>query len=71
MSHSAIGEGVNADNIRECLTVLKTFGFSGAVSLECDAGGGPILERSLKWFGDLINELGYESDLTSTQIKDG
>jgi sugar phosphate isomerase/epimerase len=71
MSHSAIGEGVNADNIRKCLTVLKTFGFSGAVSLECDAGGGPILERSLKWFGDLINELGYESDLTSTQIKDG
>jgi hypothetical protein len=30
-------------------------------------GGGPVLERSLKWFGDLLDELGYESDLTQTK----
>lgn len=28
MSHSVIGEGVNADNIRACLTILKASGFS-------------------------------------------
>ncbi len=70
MSHSAIGEGVNADNIRECLTLLKEFGFSGAVSLECDAGGGPVLERSLEWFRDLLDALAYASDLTLAVAKD-
>jgi sugar phosphate isomerase/epimerase len=70
MSHSAIGEGVNADNIRDCLSVLKESGFSGAVSLECDAGGGPVLERSLKWFADTVNDLGYENDLTISVTKD-
>jgi len=70
MSHSAIGEGVNAGNIRECLTILKEFGFGGAVSLECDAGGGPVLERSLKWFGGLLDELIYASDLTLAVTED-
>lgn len=49
LSHCAIGEGVNAENIRRCLSILKTAGFNGVLSIECEANGGPILERSLAW----------------------
>ena len=56
--------------IRECLAVLKTSGFGGAVSLECDAGGDPILERSLKWFGNLLDQLAYANGLTPAVTKD-
>lgn len=62
MSHSAIGEGENAENIIECLEVLKQNGFSGAVSLECDAAGGPVMERSLKWFGQVADGISYAHD---------
>ena len=62
MSYSAIGEGENAGNIIECLKVLKESGFCGAVSLECDAAGGPVMERSLKWFGETADGLGYGHD---------
>lgn len=63
MSHVAVGEGVNADNIRECLRILKESGWSGAASLECEARGGPVLERSLRWLRDTLDELGYAHDL--------
>ena len=63
MSRSAIGEGENAGYIRECLRVLKHHAFYGAVSLECDAAGGPVLERSIEWFRHTADELGYAHDL--------
>ena len=49
LSACAIGDGVNADNIRRSVGVLAKAGFQGTMSLECDAQGGPTLERSLAW----------------------
>ena len=63
MSHVAVGEGVNADNIRQSLQILKEHGWSGAVSLECEARGGPVLVRSLRWLRDTLDEMGYAHDL--------
>ena len=34
ISHCAIGEGVNADNIRKCLTLLRDNKFDGTLSME-------------------------------------
>jgi len=63
MSHCAIGEGVNADNIRACLSQLRDAGYSGPVSLECEAAGGPIMERSAVWISALLRSLSYTHDL--------
>jgi sugar phosphate isomerase/epimerase len=56
LSACAIGEGVNAENIRRCLQLLVKSGFDGVVSLECDAQGGPTLERSLAWVRNVLAE---------------
>jgi hypothetical protein len=56
MSACAIGDGVNADNIRRCVELLVEAGFEGTMSLECDAQGGPMLERSLAWFRKVVEE---------------
>ncbi len=56
MSACAIGDGVNADNIRRCVELLVRAGFEGTMSLECDAQGGPMLERSLAWFRKVLEE---------------
>jgi inosose dehydratase len=56
LSSTAIGEGVNADNIRKCVEILAQSGFAGVMSLECDAQGGPLLERSLKWTRGVLAE---------------
>jgi sugar phosphate isomerase/epimerase len=49
VSQCAIGEGVNAANIRECLAILTGHGFDGVASIECEGQGGPMIERSLAW----------------------
>lgn len=49
VSHCAIGDGVNAGNIRACLRLLHESGYQGVLSLECEGQGGPMLERSLAW----------------------
>lgn len=49
ISESAIGEGVNAENIKICITRLYGSGFTGTLSLECEGRGGPLLERSRDW----------------------
>jgi sugar phosphate isomerase/epimerase len=49
VSHCAIGEGVNAENIRACLDVLYEAGFHGVASIECEGQGGPMIEKSLAW----------------------
>lgn len=63
MSHVAIGDGVNADNIRSCLRILKEHGYAGAVSLECDARGGPLLEESIRWVRESLDSLEYPHDI--------
>ncbi len=36
MSQSAIGEGVNAENIRRCVKILLANGYDGVFSMECE-----------------------------------
>jgi sugar phosphate isomerase/epimerase len=49
VSHCAVGQGVNADNIRRCLALLAERGFDGVLSIECEGQGGPMIEDSLAW----------------------
>ncbi|MCL2623581.1 MAG: sugar phosphate isomerase/epimerase [Planctomycetaceae bacterium] len=62
MSHSAIGDGVNADNIRETLAILHKAGFDGPISMECEGQGGPLIERSLGWIRKTLGELGIAAE---------
>ena len=57
VSHCAIGEGVNADNIRRCVELLHRRGFEGVLSIECEGQGGPMIERSLQWVRGLVQEV--------------
>jgi inosose dehydratase len=54
VSHCAIGEGVNANNIRRCISVLRNAGYNGVLSIECEGQGGPMIERSLAWVRELV-----------------
>ncbi len=58
VSHCAIGEGVNAENIRRCLEILRRRGYDGVLSLECEGQGGPMIERSLAWVRQQIGGQG-------------
>jgi len=57
ISHCALGEGVNADNIRRCLELLRDHGYNGVLSMECEGQGGPMIEKSLKWMRKTLTEL--------------
>lgn len=57
VSQSAIGDGVNADNIRAILAILRDRGFTGVLSMECEGQGGPMIERSLAWLRKTLCEL--------------
>lgn len=62
ISHCALGEGVNADNIRRCLELLRVNGYTGVLSIECEGQGGPMLERSLAWLRRTLAELGIPEE---------
>ena len=64
LSHSAIGDGVNAENIRETLNILHKTGFAGPLSLECEGQGGPLIEKSLRWLRKTMAELGIPEEKT-------
>lgn len=55
VSQCAIGDGVNADNVRRCVGILKSAGYDGVLSLECEGQGGPMIERSLEWVRGLLH----------------
>jgi sugar phosphate isomerase/epimerase len=57
VSHCAIGGGVNAENIRRCLRLLKEAGYDGVLSLECEGAGGPMIEQSLAWLRQELETL--------------
>jgi sugar phosphate isomerase/epimerase len=57
VSHCALGGGVNAENIRQCLELLRDSGYQGAVSIECEGQGGPMIEQSLAWLRQTLAEL--------------
>jgi sugar phosphate isomerase/epimerase len=58
VSQCAIGEGVNAGNIRNCLELLRDHGYDGVLSMECEGQGGPMIEKSLQWLRGTLTELG-------------
>ncbi len=62
VSHCALGEGVNAGNIRRCLELLRDHGYTGVLSIECEGQGGPLLERSLEWLRATLAELGIPEE---------
>jgi sugar phosphate isomerase/epimerase len=57
VSHCALGDGVNASNIRQCLQILHEHQFTGVLSMECEGAGGPMIEQSLAWLRQTLNEL--------------
>lgn len=56
VSAVAIGDGVNVDNIRRCFDILVDTGYDGVVSIECEGQGGPMIERSLAWVRELVDD---------------
>jgi sugar phosphate isomerase/epimerase len=62
VSQCAIGEGVNADNIRQVLGLLRDRGFDGVLSMECEGQGGPMIARSLAWLRATLAELGIPEE---------
>ena len=62
VSHCAIGEGVNAPNIRHCLEILRDNGFNGTLSMDCEGQGGPLIEKSLAWLRNTLAELNINEE---------
>ncbi len=56
VSQTAIGDGVNGDNIRKCFDILVDIGYDGVVSIECEGEGGPMIEKSLAWVRQLVDD---------------
>lgn len=54
VSNTAIGDGVNGENIQKCFDILVDIGYNGVVSIECEGAGGPMIEKSLAWVRDLV-----------------
>jgi sugar phosphate isomerase/epimerase len=57
VSHCALGDGVNAENIRNCLVLLRDNSYQGVLSIECEGQGGPMIEKSLSWLRSVLGEL--------------
>ena len=57
VSQCAIGDGVNADNIRRCLEILRDHGYTGVLSMECEGQAGPMIENSLAWLRKTLTDL--------------
>ncbi len=60
VSHCALGEGVNAANIKQCLALLRDQRYDGVLSIECEGAGGPLIGKSLAWLRGTLQELGIE-----------
>lgn len=56
VSHAALGDGVNSENIRRCIRILAQAGWEGVLSIECEGQGGPMIERSLAWLRGVVEE---------------
>jgi sugar phosphate isomerase/epimerase len=57
VSQCAIGDGVNAENIKVILRSLISSGYDGVLSMECEGEGGPMIERSLAWLRGALAEI--------------
>ena len=56
VSNTAIGDGVNVDNIKKCFDIMVEMKYDGVVSIECEGEGGPMIEKSLAFVRDLVDE---------------
>jgi sugar phosphate isomerase/epimerase len=65
VSHTAIGDGVNAANIERCVEILIKNGYRGVLSLECEGEGGPMIEKSLTWARALIERVDSRTAVTN------
>lgn len=54
VSQCAIGDGVNANNIRRIIELMVDHGYRGVLSMECEGQGGPMIERSLAWLRETL-----------------
>ena len=45
-SDCAIGEGTNAENVRECSRFRADCGYRGVVTIGCEADGGPLIDEA-------------------------
>jgi sugar phosphate isomerase/epimerase len=66
MSQVALGDGVNANNIRACLKLLRDHAYAGNLSIECEGQSGPLIEKSLAWVRKTLAELGIEEQKNPT-----
>lgn len=55
-SNCAIGQGINAGNVRTCVEMLASRGYRGVLTIECEAQGG-LIESSVAWMRQLIREI--------------
>jgi len=62
LSHSAIGDGVNAENIANVFKILHENGFDGPLSMECEGQGGKLIEKSLAWIRGTLKKLGIPEE---------
>lgn len=42
-----MGKKLPADNIRQCLAMLRDHAYNGALSMECEGQAGPMIEKSI------------------------
>jgi sugar phosphate isomerase/epimerase len=56
VSQTAIGDGVNVENIKKCVDILVDIGYDGVFSIECEGQGGPMIEKSLAWVRELVDD---------------
>jgi sugar phosphate isomerase/epimerase len=62
-SHCAIGQGINAENVARCVTMLSGYGYRGVLTIECEAQGG-LIEGSLDWMRKLVAKIQRPNGLT-------
>ncbi|MCO5185454.1 MAG: sugar phosphate isomerase/epimerase [Anaerolineae bacterium] len=62
VSNTAIGDGVNVDNIKACFDILVDINYDGVVSIECEGQGGPMIEKSLAWVRELVDDANRRMD---------
>ena len=65
LSHCSVGDGVNAENIQQCLQILRDTAYDGHLSIECEGQGGPMLTKSLDWLRATMRELNITEDTTA------
>ncbi len=56
VSNTAIGDGVNVENIKKCFDILVDMKYDGVVSIECEGAGGPMIEKSLAFVRELVDD---------------